>query len=80
PSFSTLLEVCPPKRDLSRTPYFQTGVNLTADDVQQRSTRAGNLTRLPTKQPCSDLDLFISCWTNDGTLRLTLDYDCAVLN
>ena len=80
PSFSTLLEVCPPKRDLSRTPYFQTGVNLIADDVQQRSTRAGNLTRLPTKQPCSDLDLFISCWMNDGTLHLTLDYDCAVLN
>jgi amino acid adenylation domain-containing protein/thioester reductase-like protein len=80
PSFSTLLEVCPPKRDLSRTPYFQTGLHLIADDVQQRSTRAGNLTRLPTKQPCSDLDLFISCWMNDGTLGLTLDYDCAVLN
>src|SRR5690349_11707305 len=46
PSFSTLLEVCPPKRDLSRTPYFQTGLHLIADDVQQCSTRAGNLTRL----------------------------------
>ena len=80
PSFSTLLEVCPPKRDLSRTPYFQTGLQFIAHDVEQRDFHAGNLTRLPTKQPSSDLDLFISCWVSDGTLGLTLDYDCAVLN
>ncbi|MEG8234015.1 amino acid adenylation domain-containing protein [Pseudomonas orientalis] len=80
PSFSTLLQVCPPKRDLSRTPYFQTAVQLIADDVQQFSPCTGNLTRLPARQPSGDLDLFISCWIKDGTLGLTLDYDCDVLN
>lgn len=80
PSFAMLLEVCPSKRDLSRTPYFQTGLQLMADDARQFSSLAGTLTRLPAEQPGSDLDLFISCWLNEGTLGLTLDYDCEVLN
>lgn len=80
PSFSTLLEVCPPKRDLSRTPYFQTGLRYITDSAHHRPAGTGKLTRLPTLLPSSDLDLFISCWMSEGTLTLTLDYDCDVLD
>ncbi|WP_337264684.1 MULTISPECIES: non-ribosomal peptide synthetase family protein [unclassified Serratia (in: enterobacteria)] len=80
PSFSSLLEICPPKRDLSRAPYFQTGVAYIATPVGLTPVESGQLVYLPSRHPSSDLDLFITCWVYEGTLTLALDYDGDVLD
>ncbi|WBF45733.1 amino acid adenylation domain-containing protein [Serratia rubidaea] len=79
PAFATLLAICPPKRDLSRAPYFQTGIEYLADSASSLPADSGKLERLPTQHPSSDLDLFITCRFSEGNLALTLDYDCDIL-
>lgn len=80
PSFASLLELCPPPRNLSRTPYFQTGLRFI--DCSSLPSSAGDIDLKP--EPCclpaSDLDLSISCWVDGDAVTLVLDYDSQILN
>ncbi|MER2472291.1 amino acid adenylation domain-containing protein [Photorhabdus laumondii] len=79
-SFSGLLEICPPKRDVSRTPYFQTGLRYIDTTVPLDTKNGIVLVERPVLLASSDLDLYITCWVGEQGITLVLDYDRDVLS
>ncbi|MDX7999380.1 amino acid adenylation domain-containing protein [Xenorhabdus sp. Reich] len=78
-SFSNLLEICPPKRDLSRTPYFQTGLRY-IETAQSRDLNSKTaMLECPPLFSSSDLDLYITCHEGEQEMTLVMDYDCNIL-
>ncbi|WP_338804170.1 amino acid adenylation domain-containing protein [Xenorhabdus griffiniae] len=78
-SFSSLLEICPPKRDLSRTPYFQTGLSYVEARHYSDLNREIELVECPPLFSSNDLDLYITCYKREQEITLVMDYDCNVL-
>lgn len=69
PPFAYLLEVRPPRRDVSRTPYVQTVVRA----VDARGTRA-----VPAQAGGTEYDLELTARLEDTGARLQLSYDSGV--
>lgn len=75
-SFARLLEVCPPERDLSRTPYLQTTVRVIDVRAREKSGPAPTRFRaLPAEIGTGDHDLDLEVWVHDDHLVFHIDYD-----
>lgn len=78
--YAHLLETCPPRRDLSRTPYFQTSVGV--HDTRASTVRSAGRTvrRVPSGVTGTDLDLAITLWTQPDGDTLHVEFDMDVLD
>ncbi|MEV8319610.1 amino acid adenylation domain-containing protein [Streptomyces sp. NPDC059900] len=76
--FARLLELTPPARDLSRTPYVQTAVRV----VDARTPHAGGpgseLVAEPTEVTSGEHDIDLTVWFQPGLVSLQFDYDTAL--
>lgn len=71
--FAYLLEVSPPRRDVSRTPYFQTAVR-TVDHRSNASMRSVARPR-PNGIAATEYDIDVTVFVNETDLTVSLSYD-----
>lgn len=74
--FAHLVHVCPPSRDLSRTPYVQTVVcAVDARDPLGGQVGSGTCVKVPSAVGGTEFDLELTAWLERDTARVQIDYD-----
>jgi amino acid adenylation domain-containing protein/thioester reductase-like protein len=74
--FAHLVHVCPPSRDLSRTPYVQTVVRaVDARDALGGQAGSGGCMRVPNAVGGTEFDLELTAWLEREAARVQIDYD-----
>ncbi|MBP2329401.1 amino acid adenylation domain-containing protein/thioester reductase-like protein [Kibdelosporangium banguiense] len=66
--FAHLLDVVPPRRDVSRAPYVQTLVHVAGDNDS-------GIISVPPGAGTTDYDIELTVWVAESVIRLQLDYD-----
>ncbi|MGW7086716.1 non-ribosomal peptide synthetase [Streptomyces sp. NPDC054871] len=76
--FARLLELSPPARDLSRTPYVQTAVRVVDARTPQARGPQSELVAEPTEVTSGEHDIDLTVWFQPGLVSLQFDYDAAL--
>ncbi|WP_157246741.1 non-ribosomal peptide synthetase [Nonomuraea typhae] len=76
--YARLVELCPPARDLSRTPYAQTVIR--AVDAREPVARSGVTAAhaIPSGAGTAEQDVEITVWLGRDELVMQVDYDAAL--
>ncbi|MFG2651374.1 amino acid adenylation domain-containing protein [Streptomyces sp. NPDC048436] len=75
--FARLLELSPPARDLSRTPYVQTALRV-VDARTPLAVEHGVLAAEPTEVTSGEHDIDLTVWVQPAVVSLQFDYDAAL--
>lgn len=78
--FAHLLEVCPPQRDVSRTPYVQTSLRVLDARLPLARTAGSRVCRVPSEVPVTEHDLELVVFLTGDGLQVQADYDSDVLD
>nr|WP_274598958.1 amino acid adenylation domain-containing protein [Streptomyces albus] len=73
--FARLLELCPPARDLSRTPYVQTALRVADARTSLASGQGARLTAEPTEITSGEHDIDLTVWFQPDLVSFQFDYD-----
>ncbi|MGW7081638.1 non-ribosomal peptide synthetase [Streptomyces sp. NPDC054866] len=76
--FARLLELSPPARDLSRTPYVQTAVRVVDARTPQARGPQSELVAETTEVTSGEHDIDLTVWFQPGLVSLQFDYDAAL--
>ncbi|WP_051745128.1 non-ribosomal peptide synthetase [Streptomyces yerevanensis] len=71
--FARLLEVCPPERDVSRTPYVQTALRVVDRRADDSAAAA-----VPCEIGCGQHDIDLTVWLLPQRVTLQVDYDATL--
>lgn len=76
--FARLLELSPPARDVSRTPYVQTALRVADARTSSAHGRDGDLTAIPTEVAAGEHDIDVTVWIQPDFVSLQFDYDATL--